>query len=372
MGLYGAPPLWARRPGFASLLRIILEQQVSLASAQAIYLRLAAAAGEVKPKSILALGTAGLQRLGLTRQKASYACGLAEEIVEGRLALDGLGRIGDDEAREQLMRVRGIGPWTAGIYLLMALRRPDIWPTGDLALHKALDVWSAPAWCRRPVRPNSSPRAGGLCGRSRLAFSGTRTSRSERPDERFQPTSAPAGDARFAPSGGAPMRVNDLQRLYDYSYWANKQLFGVVSRLTPEQFTQLVAGSYGSIRNTLVHVLSAEWGWLDRCGGPARGERLDPQAYPTVESVVRVWTRVEQDVRGFLSGLGDADLTRDIQFVIGDGPRYALPLGDLMQHAAVHAVHHRGQVALLLRTLGYVPGNFDFLEYIREKGSVPA
>ena len=54
------------------------------------------------------------------------------------MALDGLGRIGDDEAREQLMRVRGIGPWTAGIYLLMALRRPDIWPTGDLALHKAL------------------------------------------------------------------------------------------------------------------------------------------------------------------------------------------------------------------------------------------
>jgi DNA-3-methyladenine glycosylase II len=135
---YGAPPLWARRPGFASLLRIILEQQVSLASAQALYHRLATAVEHVKPAGVLALGLAGLRGLGLTRQKASYACGLAEQVLGGQLALDRLGRYDDDEAREHLMRVRGIGPWTANIYLLMAMRRPDIWPPGDLALHKAL------------------------------------------------------------------------------------------------------------------------------------------------------------------------------------------------------------------------------------------
>jgi uncharacterized damage-inducible protein DinB len=168
------------------------------------------------------------------------------------------------------------------------------------------------------------------------------------------------------------MRARDLERLYDYNYWANKQLIGVVSQLTPEQFTQSVAGSYGSIRNTLVHVLSAEWGWLDRCGGPERGERLNPQDYPTVESLVRAWTRVEEYMRGFLSGPKDDDLTRDIEFAIGGGPKHSVPLGDLMQHAAVHAVHHRGQVALLLRTLGYVPGNFDLLLYVGEKRSVPA
>lgn len=168
------------------------------------------------------------------------------------------------------------------------------------------------------------------------------------------------------------MRVGDLERLYDYNYWANKQLFGVVSQLTPEQFTQPVAGSYGSIRNTLVHVLSAEWGWLDRCGGPKRGERLNPQDYPTVESLVRAWTWVEEHLRGFLSGLKDEDLTHDIEFAIGAGPKHSVPLGDLMQHAAVHAVHHRGQVALLLRTLGYAPGNFDLLLYVGEKRSVPA
>jgi uncharacterized damage-inducible protein DinB len=168
------------------------------------------------------------------------------------------------------------------------------------------------------------------------------------------------------------MRVGDLQRLYDYNYWANEQLFGVVSQLTPEQFTQSVAGSYGSIRNTLVHVLSAEWGWLDRCGGPQRGERLNPQDYPTVESLLREWTRVEKYVRDFLAGLKDEDLARDIEFAIGSGPKHSVPLGDLMQHAAVHAVHHRGQVAMLLRLLGCVPGNFDWLVYVGEKRSVPA
>ena len=70
------------------------------------------------------------------------------------------------------------------------------------------------------------------------------------------------------------MTVNDLSALYDYSCWATRQLLGVVGQLTPAQFTQEVAGSYGSIRTTLVHMLSAEWGWLERCGGPSRGARL--------------------------------------------------------------------------------------------------
>ena len=168
------------------------------------------------------------------------------------------------------------------------------------------------------------------------------------------------------------MRVGDLERLYDYHYWANKKLLGVVSQLTAEQFTQSVAGSYGSIRNTLVHTLSAEWGWLDRCGGPARGERLNADNYPTVESVVRAWTAVEAYMRDFLSGLKDEDLTRDIEFAIGGGQKQSAPLGDLMQHAALHAVHHRGQVALLLRAFGHVPGNFDMLFYVEDKRNVPA
>lgn len=135
---YGPPPLWARRPGFATLLRIILEQQVSLASARALFLRLETVLGEVSATTIAALGVTGLQGLGLTRQKAGYACGLAQSVLDGSLPLARLSRLPDEESREHLIRVRGIGPWTANIYLLMALRRPDIWPPGDLALHKAL------------------------------------------------------------------------------------------------------------------------------------------------------------------------------------------------------------------------------------------
>ena len=134
---WGPPPLWARPPGFATLVRIILEQQVSLASAHAAYSRLQAAAGRVSPGQVAGLSEARLRRSGLTRQKAAYCRQLATRIVDRRLALSHLSRLEDDEARSSLLLVPGIGPWTADIYLLMALRRPDVWPAGDLALAKA-------------------------------------------------------------------------------------------------------------------------------------------------------------------------------------------------------------------------------------------
>jgi uncharacterized damage-inducible protein DinB len=159
------------------------------------------------------------------------------------------------------------------------------------------------------------------------------------------------------------MKVEDLQTLFDYSYWANGKLFDVLSRLSTEEFTQVISGSYGSVRNTMVHVLSAEWGWLDRCGGPSRGAALVASDYPTVASLTDRCLQVEAYVRGFLADLRDEDLDRFVEFSLGGGPKRAMRLGDLMQHAAVHAVHHRGQVALLLRSLGHVPGNFDMLVY---------
>ena len=160
----------------------------------------------------------------------------------------------------------------------------------------------------------------------------------------------------------------DLQRLFDYGYWANRKLFAVLVQLAPEQFTQQVAGSYGSIRNTLVHVLSAEWGWLDRCGGAERGPALKPDNYPTVESVVETWSEVEAHMRAFLPTLTDADLAREVEFTIPGRETRLMPVGQLLQHAANHGVHHRAQVALLLRLLGYTPGNLDLLIYDGERG----
>lgn len=134
---YGTPPLWDREPGFATLLQIILEQQVSLASAKACFDKLAARIGEVSPIGLMMLSDAELKDVGFSRQKTSYARNLAEALLEERLDLDALRHAGDDEARATLTALKGIGIWTSDIYLLMALLRPDIMPYGDIALHSA-------------------------------------------------------------------------------------------------------------------------------------------------------------------------------------------------------------------------------------------
>ncbi len=130
----GPPPLWAREPGFPTLLHIILEQQVSLASARAAFDKLLAIAAPLTPGHFLALDDAALKAAGFSRQKTGYGRNLAQAILAGSLDLARVAAADDDAARAELMQVKGIGRWTADIYLLMALGRPDVWPSGDLAL----------------------------------------------------------------------------------------------------------------------------------------------------------------------------------------------------------------------------------------------
>ncbi len=163
------------------------------------------------------------------------------------------------------------------------------------------------------------------------------------------------------------MTVHDLQTRFAYGHWANRKLFAVISQLTPDQYAQPVSGNHGSIRNTMVHMLSAEWGWLDRCGGPKRGAPLKQEDYPTPASLIAGWEKVEGFVGNFLATLTDADLGRVIEFQFGAGPKHAMPLGELLEHAANHGVHHRGQVSLVLRLQGFDPADFDLLYYYGEK-----
>ncbi len=135
---FGPPPLWHRRPCFATLVRIILEQQVSLAAARAVFKRLTAMVVPFSAARFRQIGDSQLAAAGLTRQKRAYSRALAEAIATRRLRLRTIAVLPDAEARGALMAIKGIGPWTADIYLLLALRRPDIWPRGDLALNKAL------------------------------------------------------------------------------------------------------------------------------------------------------------------------------------------------------------------------------------------
>jgi DNA-3-methyladenine glycosylase II len=135
---FGTPPLWAREPGFGTLVHLILEQQVSLASAKAAFDRLNVRVGELTPRAFLVLGDAELLEIGFSRQKARYARALATAVEAGDLDLDALPDADDDEVDRRLTALPGIGPWTATIYRLMVLCRPDAWPAHDIALAQAL------------------------------------------------------------------------------------------------------------------------------------------------------------------------------------------------------------------------------------------
>jgi DNA-3-methyladenine glycosylase II len=131
---FGPPPMWERETGFPTLLRIILEQKISLASAGAVYDRLEAIRRPLTPERFLELDDATLKTIGFSRRKIDYVRDLACFIIEGRLDLSALDGMEDEAARAELFKIKGIGPWTADIYLLRALLRPDVWPRGDLAL----------------------------------------------------------------------------------------------------------------------------------------------------------------------------------------------------------------------------------------------
>jgi DNA-3-methyladenine glycosylase II len=135
---FGPPPLWIREPGFLTLIHIILEQQVSLASAKAAYEKLIRSKPLLTAEIFLKINDKQLKQIGFSRQKMRYGRHLAQAILDKQLDLDCLHDGSDDEVREALQKITGIGRWTADIYLLMALKRPDIWPTGDLALISAL------------------------------------------------------------------------------------------------------------------------------------------------------------------------------------------------------------------------------------------
>jgi len=154
---FGPPPMWPRKPGFATLLYIILEQQVSLASAKAAYDRLLAAASPLTPERFLEFDDAELKRIGFSRQKTGYGRELSRAILSRQIDLAAIEAMNDDEARSALTAIKGIGSWSADIYLLMALRRPDIWPSHDLAL--AVSVQRAKRLRSRPT-PDRLERIG--------------------------------------------------------------------------------------------------------------------------------------------------------------------------------------------------------------------
>lgn len=134
---YGTPPLWKRAASFATLVHIILEQQVSLASALAAFNKLQEKLGAITPEAVLKLSDEELKAAYFSRQKTVYVRELAKAVSNKTLDLDNLRRLTDENAKNELKKIKGIGDWTADIYLLMAMQRADVMPKGDLALHIA-------------------------------------------------------------------------------------------------------------------------------------------------------------------------------------------------------------------------------------------
>lgn len=132
-----APPLWKREANFATLIHIILEQQVSLASALSAFNKLKEKLGTITPEKVLSLSDEELKKCYFSRQKIVYAWELSKAILDENLDLKSLENLSDEAAKHELKKIKGIGDWTADIYLLMAQLRPDVMPKGDLALHLA-------------------------------------------------------------------------------------------------------------------------------------------------------------------------------------------------------------------------------------------
>jgi len=169
------------------------------------------------------------------------------------------------------------------------------------------------------------------------------------------------------------MAKDDIQLLYEYDRWANHKVLQAASTLSTEQFTRDLGGSFRSVRDTLVHILGGEWGWLtfwkeaspDSAFVKNLRDRMDtlfhPQAFPDVAAVKGKWNEVEKEQIAFVNALTGDALKRMLPI---RGTQ--LSLMHLMQHLANHSTYHRGQVAMMLRQLGAKPVATDFHVFLVE------
>src|SRR5687767_14533102 len=169
------------------------------------------------------------------------------------------------------------------------------------------------------------------------------------------------------------MNFQTLETLLDYHYWARDRVFEAAERLTPDQFTKDLGNSFPSVRDTLVHVFSADRIWCARWEGESPQTMLDPTTFPDVASVRAAWTEHERKVRGILAQLGENGVTRIIEYRTLNGLAQAQPFWQILQHMVNHGSYHRGQVTTMLRQLGAAPPkSVDLITFYRERSATTA
>ncbi|HJZ66503.1 MAG TPA: DinB family protein [Blastocatellia bacterium] len=160
------------------------------------------------------------------------------------------------------------------------------------------------------------------------------------------------------------MNKKDFDYLYDYNRWANARVLDSASKLTPDQFTRDLQSSHRSVRDTLVHLLAAEWIWLERWNGTSPKALLDPAEFPTIESIRKRWREVEEGYKKFINQVREESLGEVITYTNTKGEQWAYPLAQMFQHVMNHATYHRGQVTTMLRQLGAEATPLDLLVYM--------
>ncbi len=163
------------------------------------------------------------------------------------------------------------------------------------------------------------------------------------------------------------MNKSDIHLLYEYDRWANARMLDAVSRLTAEQFTADFSSSFRSVRDTLTHLLWAEWIWLRRWKGTSPTTMFNPADFPDLAALRAKWAEVETELTGFVEQLTDESLASRIAYTNTKGERREYPLGQLMQHVVNHSSYHRGQITAFLRQLGAEAVATDFLVFMDVK-----
>jgi uncharacterized damage-inducible protein DinB len=163
------------------------------------------------------------------------------------------------------------------------------------------------------------------------------------------------------------MELNKIRQFYDYNRWADRRILTMASILASDDFIRPMGNSFSSVRDTLTHILSAEWIWLERWQGRSTKALLDAATFPTVQSLESRWEVVEHDQTQFMEALAPQRLGQELAYINQKGQHYSYPLWQQMVHVVNHSSYHRGQVTTLLRQLGAEAVSTDFLVYYDEK-----
>ena len=158
-----------------------------------------------------------------------------------------------------------------------------------------------------------------------------------------------------------------IEKQFAYDRWANGRILSLASGLSPEVLRKDLGSSFGSIHGTLVHIISAEWAWLERWNGTSPEQMLDPANFSDVGALRARWAQVEEDLQDFLGVLTQERLEADVSYRNLQGQPVTLPLWQLMLHMVNHSSYHRGQVTTMLRQLGAQPVATDLVGFYREE-----